>query len=182
MTVRNYSSLTSEDIAYNQPYLSLLPDGDILALMRQQAAAFAALPYAAARVPDSWAYAPGKWTIREVTAHLAHAERIHGYRAFRFAHGDDTPLAGFEENDYVAASTANSRSLSDVVTELVHLREANLSFFSSLADAQWLRIGTANSSPVSVRALAYAIVGHATHHLTILRDRYKAALEPWPVI
>jgi hypothetical protein len=181
MTVPNETPLTSEDVAYNQPYLSLLPADNILNLMRQQTDAFGALPSTAAQVPDDWTYAPGKWTIREVIAHLAHAERILGYRAFRFAHGDDTPLAGFEENDYVAASTANARSLSNVVTELIHLREANLSLFSSLADWQWLRIGTANSSPVSVRALAYAIVGHAAHHLTILRDRYKVPLELWPV-
>ena len=182
MTVPNKTALSAEDAAYNQPYLSLLPDGDILDLMRQQAAALAALPAAAAQVPDNWAYAPGKWTVRELTAHLTHSERILGYRAFRFAHGDDTPLAGFEENDYVAASTANARSLSDIVSELVHLREANLSFFSSLTDSQWLRIGTANSSPASVRGLAYAIVGHTAHHLTILRDRYKVPLElGWPV-
>jgi len=177
--VPNKMALSAEDAAYNQPYLFLLPEGDILDLMRQQATALAALPAAAAQVTDNWAYAPGKWTVRQLTAHLAHSERILGYRAFRFAHGDATPLAGFEENDYVAASTANARVLSDIVSELVHLREANLSFFSSLTDSQWLRIGTANSSAASVRGLAYAIVGHVAHHLTILRDRYKVPLELW---
>lgn len=182
MTVPNQTPPTSEFPADSQPYLSLLPAGDILGLMRQQAAALAALPSTAAQVPDDWTYAPGKWTVREVIAHLARAERIIGYRAFRFAHGDDTPLAGFEENDYVAASRANARLLLDLVSELLHLREANLSFFSSLSDSQWLRIGTANSSPASVRALAYGIVGHAAHHLAILRDRYKVPLElGWPV-
>lgn len=179
MTVPNKAALSAEDVAYNQPYLSLVPDGDILDLMRQQATAMASVPGAAAQVPDDWAYAPGKWTVRELTAHLTHAERILGYRAFRFAHGDDTPLAGYEGDDYVAASTANARSLSDIASELAHLREANRSFFSSISDSQWRRIGTANSSPVSVRALAYGIVGHAAHHLTILRDRYKVPLELW---
>lgn len=174
------SSLTREDVAYNEPYLSLLPDGEILELMRRQSVAFGALPSTAAQIPGDWAYAPGKWTIREVTAHLTHAERILGYRAFRFAHGDETPLAGFEEGDYVAASAANARSLAKVVAELIHLREANLSLFSSLTDVRWSRIGTANESPVSVRALVFAIVGHAAHHLTILRDRYEVPLELWP--
>ena len=175
----NKTSLSTEDAAYNRPYLDLVPDGDILDLMRQQAAALATLPAAAAQVPENWAYAPGKWTVRQLTAHLTHSERVFGYRAFRFALGDATPLASFEENEYVAASNANARVLSDIVGELVHLRQANLSFFSSLSDSQWLRIGTANSSPASVRALAYAIVGHTAHHLTILRDRYKVPLELW---
>jgi hypothetical protein len=180
--VPNERPPTTEYVAENHPYISALPDGDILSLMRHQAAAFATLPSAAAQVPDDWAYAPGKWTVREVTAHLAHAERIIGYRAFRFAHGDDTPLAGYDGDDYVAASTAKARSLSDLVSELLHLREANLAFFSSLTDPQWLRIGTANSSPASVRAMAYGIVGHAAHHLSILRDRYQIPLElGWPV-
>jgi hypothetical protein len=173
---------TTEYVAENHPYISALPDGDILGLMRHQAGTFATLPAAAARVADDWAYAPGKWTVREVTAHLGHAERIIGYRAFRFAHGDLTPLASYDGDDYVAASTAKARSLSDLVRELLHLREANLAFFSSLTDPQWLRVGTANSSPASVRALAYGIVGHAAHHLGILRDRYRIPLDlEWPV-
>lgn len=177
----NQRPTTSEYVAENHPYISALPEADILSLMRHQATVFATLPWAAAELPDDWAYAPGKWTVKEVTAHLAHAERIMGYRAFRFAHADDAPLAGFDGDDYIAASTAKTRSLSDLTSELLHLREANLAFFSSLTDAQWLRIGTANSSPASVRALAYGIVGHAAHHLGILRDRYNVPLElEWP--
>jgi hypothetical protein len=176
--MHSHLNLTSEEVAYNQPYLSLLPAGDILDLMRQQTAAFGALPSAAARVPDDWTYAPGKWTIREVTAHLSsEGPWLPGSPALL----TEMPPPRRLPKTTMPPSTANARSLLGVVTELVHLREANLCFFSSLADWQWLRVGTANSSPASVRALAYAIVGHAAHHVTILRDRYKVPLELWPV-
>jgi hypothetical protein len=182
MTAPTETPPSSEYAAYYHPYLSTLPGGDIVGLMRHQAATFASLPSAAAQVHESWAYAPGKWTVREVVAHLSHTERVFGYRAFHFAHGDNTPLPGFDENAFVAASTAKARSLPDLASELLHLRQANLSFFSSLADPQWLCVGSANSFPASVRALAYIIVGHAAHHLAILRDRYKVPLDlRWPV-
>jgi hypothetical protein len=34
------------------------------------------------------------------------------------------------------------------------------------------RRGTANGSPVSVRALLYIIAGHELHHAALLRERY----------
>jgi len=37
----------------------------------------------------------------------------------------------------------------------------------------WLRRGTANGKPVSVRALAFMIPGHERHHVEILKTRYR---------
>jgi hypothetical protein len=62
-------------------------------------------------------YAPDKWTVREVIGHLSDAERIFGYRMLRIGRGDQTPLPGFEENDYVPAGEFERRSLKDIVSE-----------------------------------------------------------------
>ena len=39
-------------------------------------------------------------------------------------------------------------------------------------DEAWSRTGVASDNPVSVRALAYIIAGHVTHHQRVLREKY----------
>jgi hypothetical protein len=157
---------------FYQGYIAGLPDGDIVAQMRSQEKVLSKLP---SIVPprEDFAYAPGKWTVRQVVGHLSDAERVFGYRALRVSRGDATPLPGFDENTYVANSNSASRSLQGLVSELLLLRGANLHLFSALDEDAWLRVGAANSHPVSTRALAFIIVGHVEHHFRILRDRYQ---------
>ena len=54
-------------------------------------------------------YATGKWSIKELVGHLADAERIFAYRLLRIGRGDDTPLSGFEETDYVRSAGSDRR-------------------------------------------------------------------------
>ncbi|HEX2191383.1 MAG TPA: DinB family protein [Longimicrobiaceae bacterium] len=117
-------------------------------------------------------YAPGKWSVKEVVGHLADAERVFAYRAFRIARGDATPLAGFDENAYVAAGGFDARSMRDLLDDFHVARMATLSLFRATPPAAWERRGVANGSDVSVRALAYVAAGHVRHHLVILRERY----------
>jgi hypothetical protein len=104
--------------------------------------------------------------------HLIDAERIFTYRALRIARGDATPLAGFEENDYVRAAGSDGRTVGDLADELRTVREGTVRLFASLPDDAWSRRGNASGRDVTVRALAWITVGHALHHLKVLRERY----------
>jgi hypothetical protein len=117
-------------------------------------------------------YAPGKWSIKEVVGHLSDTERVFACRALRIGRGDRTPLAGFDDQTYVAATQAERLALSDVVDEWVTVRAATLSLFRAFPPEAWTRIGEASGHPVSVRALAYIITGHVRHHLETLGARY----------
>jgi uncharacterized damage-inducible protein DinB len=117
-------------------------------------------------------YAEGKWTIKDILQHLIDAERIFAYRALRFARNDQTPLASFEENDYVDEANANKRSIQDLLTELAVVRQASLSLFKSFTDEELKRKGIASNNPMSVRALGFVIVGHQNHHQRIFQERY----------
>ena len=117
-------------------------------------------------------YAEGKWTIKDILLHLIDAERIFAYRALRFARKDETPLASFDENAYVAEANANSRSIQDLLSELLIVRQATLALFKSFSEEQLLRKGIASNNPMSVRALGFTIIGHQNHHQRIFQERY----------
>jgi hypothetical protein len=128
-----------------------------------------------AGVPESketYCYAEGKWSIREVIGHLIDGERIFGYRAFCISRGETAPLPSFDENFYVTQSRYDKRTLTDLTDELLALRRTNLAFMHWLEEADWLRQGTASNKVVSVRAIAYIMAGHILHHFNGLRSNY----------
>jgi len=156
-------------------YISLVPDGNVLDVLRSQIDELAAV---AARVPqdrETFAYGDGKWTVRQVFGHMGDGERIFAYRALCISRGETASLPGFDENEYVANSTSSSRELRDLAEELVLTRRANVHMFESLDEAAWRQTGSANGTPVSVNAIAWVMAGHTRHHLNVLRDRYGVA-------
>ncbi|MBI3409654.1 MAG: DinB family protein [Planctomycetes bacterium] len=164
----------SEHAPYWERYIKLVPEDDIVAAMEAQLAD--TMPFLRS-VPENRArelHPPYTWTIKEVVGHLCDCERIFVYRALRFARSDSTPLAGFEENDYVAAAPFKRISLSRLITEFELSRRAHLAFFGNLDDAAWSRSGQSNNNAMTVRAAAYVIVGHVRHHMAILRNRFAA--------
>jgi uncharacterized damage-inducible protein DinB len=117
-------------------------------------------------------YAEGKWTIKDIIQHIIDAERVFAYRAMRISRNDQTPLPGFEENDYVVNTDANGRSIQGLLTEFSAVRHSNLLMFKSFSSDQLTRIGMASSHPVSVRALGFLIIGHQKHHQKVFEERY----------
>jgi uncharacterized damage-inducible protein DinB len=117
-------------------------------------------------------YAPGKWSVKDVVGHLIDAERIFAYRALRIARGDQTPLPGFDENNYVPAAEADRFDWQTLLEEFIIVRRSTILMLSRLPDEAWTRSGTASNNPTSVRALLYIMIGHVAHHLDILRERY----------
>ena len=153
-------------------YTALVPEGDVVETLRRQLDDTLALLGGLSEEQADSRYEPGKWSIKELSGHMIDAERIFAYRALRIARGDQTPLPGFEQDDYVATGNFGARTLADLAEEFDLVRRSTLKLFSRLDDAAWLRRGTASDNEVSVRALAYIIAGHAAHHVNILRERY----------
>jgi hypothetical protein len=120
----------------------------------------------------SYRYAEGKWTIKEIMAHLIDDERIYAYRALRFARNDQTELPGFDQDDYAIESAANERSLDDLLEEFAAVRRSTIALFNSFDERVWTRSGVASGNVMSVRAAAYHIAGHELRHLNIIKERY----------
>lgn len=117
-------------------------------------------------------YAPGKWSVKELLGHIIDTERVFAYRALRVARADQTPLASFEQDAFVAAAEIEPCDWSELLEEFEHVRRASILMLRHLPEAAWARTGTASDAPISVRALAYIMIGHVEHHLEILRQRY----------
>jgi DinB superfamily len=155
----------SEYAPYYEKYISLVPAGDVIKILSGQLDETLALLRGLSEAQGDSRYAPDKWSIKEVVGHVLDTERIFGHRAFRFARNDETPLPGFEQDDYVRAADFGRRTLVDLADEFAHVRRANLSLLRSLDEEAWRRRGAANNNAVSVRALAYIMAGHIVHHV-----------------
>lgn len=164
----------NEYAEYYERYISQVEETDIIAVLENQESELRDFFQKITEEKSRFAYAEGKWTIKEVIGHLTDAERIFAYRALRVSRADETPIEGFEQDGYIENSNFNNTSLSDLVDELLLNRRSNLIMFKSLSEEAWLRRGTASDSPVSVRSLAYMMAGHIRHHLKILNERYLA--------
>lgn len=161
--------------AYYDRYIALVPAGDIIALLTVQLDDTVALLRDLTDEQALHAYAPGKWTIKEVIAHVADAERVFAYRALRFARRDETALAGFDENAYTPAGAFNARPLASLISEFTAVRRATVALLAGLPEEAWRRGGNASDHFVSVRALAWIAAGHELHHRSIIAQRYLAA-------
>ncbi len=117
-------------------------------------------------------YAEGKWTIKDIIQHLIDAERVFAYRALRFARRDQTPLPGFEEDDYVVAAQGTKRGLQDLLTEFLIVRQSTLALFKTFDQETLVQAGTASGRLMSVRALGFVIIGHQNHHMRVFEERY----------
>jgi hypothetical protein len=164
---------SSEYDPYYANYIASVPGEDAFIVLHDQIQDTIRLLQSIPEDHASFRYAPGKWSIKEVVGHMGDAERVMAYRALRMARADATPLAGFEQDDYVKAANFDTRTLQSLSDEFADVRGATLALFGALDESILKRTGTANNVPFSVRALAYIIAGHERHHVGILRERYE---------
>lgn len=164
----------TEYAEYYERYVSLVEETDIVSALETQGGELRSALADVSEEKSDYRYAAGKWSIKELVGHMLDSERVFAYRALRFSRNDKTPLASFDENFYIENSNFGNRKLTDLIEEFAHLRKADFIFFKNLNDETWLRRGTASGAEVSVRALAYIMVGHVRHHANILQERYLA--------
>lgn len=117
-------------------------------------------------------YGPDKWTVRESIVHICDADRIFAYRALRIGRGDDTALAGFEQDSFIEYNDFSHLSAQDLIAMIKTTMNSTITVFRHMRKEDTEKIGTASNSPVSVRALAYMTAGHALHHINLFREKY----------
>jgi hypothetical protein len=163
------------DVApYYFGYVDLVPAGDVL---RTLAGGVIETRRALAGIDperESFRYAAGKWSIREVVGHVIDAERVFGNRAFHIGRGDAAPLPSMEQDDYVATAGADRRPLADLLDELDLARRSHMRMFEGFDAKAWERVGTAANVPFRTRAFPFILAGHEIHHRRVIVERYLA--------
>lgn len=169
-----YKPEPTEYAPYYQHYISQVSEDDIRAVFAAQPGELRAVLEGLPEEKGAFAYETGKWTVKELLSHLIDGERIFSYRILRISRGDETPIEGFEQDDYIANSNANNRTFADLLEEFDLVRRSNVLMLKNLDETALSRMGTASGNPVSARALANISIGHVRHHLNILKERYLA--------
>jgi hypothetical protein len=160
-----YADYMAEEIA-------ALPGDDLLSILSAQAEETARVLRTFEGRGDH-AYAPGKWTVKQVLGHLIDDERVFGCRGLCVAREEPLALPGFDENLYVRTAGFENRTIEDLLEEYAAVRAASLAFFRGLPEEAWRRFGTVNGYRASVRGLGFQIAAHERHHLRILEARYR---------
>jgi hypothetical protein len=153
-------------------YVERVPDGDILEILRAQLETTQTLLAPLSRAQVLARPKPDDWNILEVLGHVTDGEQVFAYRALRIARGDTTPLAGFEQDDYVRAAHSSDRTLEDLLEAYAAQRRATIVLLRGFDADAWLRRGTVSGHPCSARAWAYIAAGHELYHLADFHARY----------
>jgi uncharacterized damage-inducible protein DinB len=171
-TIRSTRPAADEAAQYYFKYINLVPDGDISQRLIVQIDELSAFLQSFSEERSQHRYAEGKWSARQVLAHINDCERVFAYRAFWFARGFDTSLPSYDQEVGMRDTAADHRSWSSHVLEFDNVRAATIDLYRNLPDNAWERRGIASDFTFSVRALAWITVGHAEHHARILRQKY----------
>lgn len=158
--------------SYYTGYVNWVIGKDIPVLLTEQVSEIKQLFQTMGEEKSLKAYAPDKWTAKEVLGHIIDTDRIMTFRALCIARGEKASLPGFDQDLYVASAEFNKIPLSSLLEDFELSRKALVSLFGTLQESTYANIGIANGFEVSVRALIHIIAGHAQHHLNVLKQMY----------
>jgi hypothetical protein len=157
---------------YFDRYINLVEEDNLQAAFKNQLPIITTLLSVITEEKSMHAYAPGKWTIKELLQHITDTERIFAFRSLCFARGEKQSIPGFDEDTYAANSNANARSWADLVKEFLLVRQTTEILFESLTNEALQNVGTANNNPATALSFGFTAVGHVYHHKKILEERY----------
>lgn len=158
--------------AYTRNYIKLIPEGDIVDILTEQLDTTYNLLSQITEDQAGYRYEEGKWTLSEVLGHLTDTERIMAYRILRIARGDQNPLMGFDENEFVKKASFYVRPMPELLEDYQNVRLATISLLKGLPQHSLTYWSNANGFDVSVETVAYMVAGHERHHLKIIEERY----------
>ncbi len=163
----------TEHAVYYEQYINKIPDDtNVLQLLKTNAKKIEIALLELSEEKLLYAYAEGKWSIKDILQHLIDCERIFVYRAMRFARNDKAPLLFFEEDEYAKQAQANKVPIKKLLKEYKTNRQATLAFFQNQTANTLKRTGIASNATMSVCACAWIICSHEIHHWNVILEKY----------
>ena len=163
----------SEYHPYYNGYVQLVEDGNFLQILKENSLQVKSFFGSIKKEKQDYRDEPDKWSIKQVLMHLIDTERVMAYRALTVARGDThTALPGMDENLFAAHANVTGRTIEDLLNEFLVVRENTSLLFGYMNDAESAQVGNVLAHAITPRALGYIIIGHAQHHLNIIKQRY----------
>ncbi|OUL63425.1 hypothetical protein B8T70_05285 [Flavobacterium sp. AJR] len=117
-------------------------------------------------------YLEGKWTVNEIIQHITDIERLLCSGTLRFARGEEDFVISFDEDEIARKSKANSKSITEIIDELIAVRRATALLFKSFDAEDLQKTGINWKYRMSVLAMGFNIIGHQIHHLDFIEEKY----------
>lgn len=153
-------------------YINLVKEEDVLKAIKKNTRHFKKFLKQIPKKKINYAYAEGKWTIKESLRHIIDCERVFAYRALSFSRKDSNPLPGFDENNWALNAQTINRKWNHLEDEFKALRKSTELLFESFSEEQLLSTGTASNNQINVLAIGFMVAGHVEHHMNIFKERY----------
>ena len=114
----------------------------------------------------SKAPAPGKWSIKQIVAHLADGEVILGSR-YRFVAAHERPaIAGYDQDLFVEKLGVANATTEELLADFEMARAVNLGLLMRLTDEQLQRVGVhSERGEESIETMVAMYAGHDRVHL-----------------
>src|ERR1043165_2280476 len=145
-------------------YINLVPAGDFQAVLARNTEDIVTVFENIPAEKHDYAYAEGKWSIKQVLLHMIDAERIMAYRSLVIVRGDTaTRLDSFDENAYAEQADATDRALADLMEEFKAVRFSSVKLLVNISEHTSSKQGIVAGHVTTPRALGYVIVGHTIH-------------------
>jgi len=111
--------------------------------------------------------APGKWSIKEIAAHLADGEVILGSRYRMVAAHDRPALPGYDQDAFVERLGPMNTTTTDLIDDFSMVRAANLGLLLRLPKDAWERVGLhSERGEESIDFMVHMYAGHDRIHLS----------------
>jgi len=123
-----------------------------------------------------YAYAPGKWTVRQLMGHILMSHRIFITRAVCSARGEEKSFPGYDENAYAENWPHQSIGVKELASAYADESRATRNWIRWMTPEERAREGVANNLIVRPEYMIRALIGHEQHHLNVLRERYGVGL------
>jgi uncharacterized damage-inducible protein DinB len=161
-----------EDSAFNR-YALTVPEDSLFTRLSEHMTGMSRFLAAIPEEKAGYAYAPEKWTVRQVAGHVWVSHRIFVTRVVAIARGETQPLPGYDENVYAGGWPGADVTLADLAEAYTAEAKATQIWFLMLEEDELAREGIANGKRVRAEQLLRSLIGHESHHRKILTERYR---------
>jgi hypothetical protein len=121
----------------------------------------------------------GKWSIRQIAAHLADSELVGAHRMRQVIAEDNPTLIAFDQDAWTKNLDYSRRKSEESLETFRRIRMENYELLKEVPDAAWERTGNhTENGPMTLRRLLEGYAGHAESHarqLGEIRTAFRAA-------